>query len=376
MKVNDEVKAGNTISSLHTGFIVLSTQVGVGILGFQRVVAKEAGHDAWISVLMAGIVTHVTIWVILKTLKRYPSADLYGIHQEVYGKHLGAFLSLFYILYFFLSATIILRGYVEVVQTWVFPKLATWVLTAIILFLAWYTILGGIRIIAGYIFFSVSVAIWLVGDLFFPLRFAEWDYLRPVLEANIGQLLKGMIGMSLSTIGFEVLYAVYPFVQDKERLNRGAQFGALTTNLIYLFVMIVSLVFFSQGQLMRTIWPTLNLKKMVYFPILERFELVAISIWMIIILPNVIMYIWSGVRGLKRIFGWNMRNILYSILPIIFISSLFIVTREEMNTMNDIYGQIGMYLAYAYPYVLYLLVAWRQGTGGVKEESADVSVPK
>lgn len=376
MRVNDEVKAGNTISSFHTGILVFATQVGVGILGYQRIVAKEAGHDAWISVLLAGILTHVTVWVILKTLQRYPSTDLYGVQEDVYGKYLGSVLSLIFILYFFMSAMIILRNYIEVVQTWVFPQMATWTLSAIILFLAWYTILGGIRVIAGYVFFSVSVTIWLVCDLYFPLRYAQWEYLLPVLEADMGQLFQGMLGMSLTSIGFEVLYIVYPFVQDKNRLNRGVQLGVLTTNTIYLLVMIVSLVFFSQGQLMRTIWATLNLKKMVYFPVLERFELIAISIWMIVILPNIMMYIWSGARGLRRLFGWKLPHILYGVFPILFITSLLFVSRQEINRLNNLLGQTGLYLVYVYPYFLYLMVAVKRRKKGVKEGSLDAPMPK
>ncbi|QRG68126.1 GerAB/ArcD/ProY family transporter [Brevibacillus choshinensis] len=374
MNINDNVKPTNTISAYLAGFLVHGTQIGVGVLGFQRIVAQEAGHDAWISVVLAGLLTHLTVLVITKTLACYPSADIYGIQLDVFGKWLGAFLGVIYSIYFFLSAMVILRTYVEVVQTWVFPNLPTWVLSAIILLLAVYTIMGGIRVVAGYTFFSVSVTIWLVCDLYYPLQFAQWEYLFPILEANAGQLFKGMIGMSLSSIGFEILYAIYPYIQNKERLPRSVQTGVLVTNLIYTFVMIVSLVFFSQGQLVRTIWATLNLKKMVYFPILERFELIAISIWLLVVLPNIMVFIWSSARGFKRLFGWNLRKTMILIVPVIYFISLLLVSRNEINKLNDIFAKIGMYTAYLYPFLLFVLVKWKQRKRRMKEGTADATV--
>lgn len=374
MNINENVKPTNSISAYLAGFLVHATQIGVGILGYQRVVAGEAGHDAWISVVLAGLATHLTILLITKTLQSYPSADIYGIQLDVFGKWLGTFFGILYAMYFFLSATVVLRTYVEVVQTWMFPNLPTWVLSAIILLLAIYTIMGGIRVVAGYTFFSVSVTIWLVCDLYYPLQYAQWEYLFPILEANASQLFKGMLAMSLSNIGFEILYVIYPYVQNKDRLPRSVQTGVLVTNLIYTFVMIVSLVFFSQGQLMRTIWATLNLKKMVYFPILERFELIAISIWLLVILPNIMVFVWSSGRGFKRLFGWSLRNSMLMILPVIYLISLLLVSRNDINKLNDIFAKIGMGMGYVYPFLLFMLVKWKHRKRRMKEGTADATV--
>ncbi len=143
MNINIDVSKGNTISAFLAGVLVHATQIGVGILGFQRIVAREAGHDAWISVILAGLVTHLTLLIIIKTMQKYPSADIYGIQDDVFGRWLGTAVSIIYITFFIMTAGIILRSYIEVVQTWVFPNLPTWILSGIILFLAYYTIVGG-----------------------------------------------------------------------------------------------------------------------------------------------------------------------------------------------------------------------------------------
>lgn len=373
MEINHFPKESNMLPSRLVGFMVHANQVGIGILGYQRIIAKEAGHDAWISVALAGLLAHVTVWVIIQTLRKYPSADLFGIHQDVYGKWLGGMLSLMFVRYFILAAIVVLRNYIEVIQTWIFPEVSTWLFSLIFIFLALYTVLGGIRVIAGYTFITVVIVIWLLLDLYFPLQFARWYHLLPIMEADLLQIWKGTLAMSLTIIGFEIIYAIYPFVKEKERAGKAAQLGILVTNMIYTFLMVVTLVFFSEGQLAKTIWATLHLKKMVYLPFLERFEFIAISLWLLVIMPNVMLYIWSAARGCKRLFGWNQRKLTYILFILIFMSTLFFLSRQEVNRLNDITSRMGFYFAFVYPYVLYLLViikqAWKRKRGNASDES-------
>jgi hypothetical protein len=54
-------------------FVVHSAQIGVGVHGFQRIVYQDAKHDAWISVLLAGLATHIVAFCMIKTLEVYGS---------------------------------------------------------------------------------------------------------------------------------------------------------------------------------------------------------------------------------------------------------------------------------------------------------------
>lgn len=375
MNINHQPKPSNMIPAYLVAFLIHGNQVGIGILGYQRIIAQNAGHDAWISVIIAGLLTHLAVWIMIKTLQRYPSADLFGIHADVYGRWIGGFFNVLFSVYFIVTTMVILRNYIEIIQTWMFPEIFTWLFSAIFLGMVLYTVLGGIRIVAGYTFLTASVVmVWLFLDLFFPMQFARWNHLFPILEKDLTDLWQGAFKMSLTLLGFEIVYIVYPFIKNKERVQFSAQMGVLVTNLIYTALMLVTTVFFSQGQLMKTIWATLTIMKMVSMPFLERFEYIAISLWLFVIMPNLMMFSWSASRGLKRVFGWNQRRILYGIMLVILISSVFFLTRQQINELNDLVGRFGFYAVFVYPYLLYLLVvvkqAWRTRKGNASSGSA------
>ncbi|MEC0121745.1 GerAB/ArcD/ProY family transporter [Paenibacillus apiarius] len=102
-------------------FVICNAQIGVGIFGFQRYIYLQADHDSWIAVILAGLFTHVTVWFMVKTLEKHESADLYGIHQSLFGRWIGGGLSLCVMLYFITIMTTIIRTYIEAVQSWIFP---------------------------------------------------------------------------------------------------------------------------------------------------------------------------------------------------------------------------------------------------------------
>src|SRR3954469_3851102 len=67
--MNANVPESRKISPFLVFFLITSMQFGVGILGFQRFIAKSAGYDAWMSIILAGLMIHIILWMMLKMLK-------------------------------------------------------------------------------------------------------------------------------------------------------------------------------------------------------------------------------------------------------------------------------------------------------------------
>ena len=112
------------ISPFLVFFLLHTMQVGIGVLGFQRIIAQYAGYDAWISVLITGLILHIILWMMYK-ISETTNGDLLSAHTFVFGKKLGKILTFPFIFYFSLVAVNILRSFIEVIQVWMFPDLST-----------------------------------------------------------------------------------------------------------------------------------------------------------------------------------------------------------------------------------------------------------
>ncbi|WP_079506727.1 GerAB/ArcD/ProY family transporter [Mesobacillus jeotgali] len=369
MKIHIEPKPQNMINTLLLFFVIHSMQVGVGIQGFQRIIYLEAKHDAWVSVILSGVATAIVGFIMVKTLQAYENSDLYGIQYDVLGKWLGNFLNIVYVLYFLGGFHVIVRNYIEVIQAWIFPEVPTWLLSLTLAYLVYYGLNGGLRTVVGVSFFSVVLSLWLILLIAYPAQFANWDYLFPIFEASIPEILKGTKQMTFTVIGFEIIYVIYPFLKEKDRVHKYMQLGLGFTTILYLALMVISLAYFSGGQLERTIWGTLSLFKIVRFPFIERFEYVAITFWVLLVLPNLMLYMWAATRGISRIFNKKEQKVSWVLLIFIFLTLLYPLTRVQTNMMNDYFARGALYIVFVYPLLLFGAVLIRKKLFGKKGEA-------
>ncbi len=329
-------------------------QVGVGILGFQRIIAKSAGHDSWIAVILAGAAVHVIVWMMYKIVND-SKGDIIEVHKEVFGKWVGGFLSLLFVVYLMGLAITVLRTYIEVVQVWMFPELNGWVFGFFALVLTYYIILGGFRTVTGISFFSVVLPVYILLLVFFPLEFAHGRNLLPILNHSFTDIAKATKDMTLSIMGFEMLLLFYPFIKNPKSSQKWAHLGVLATTVLYLISIITAIMFFSSGQLDKHIWATLSMFKTIVMPFVERFEYIGVASWFLIILPNICITIWGASRGIKKVFSVQQRKALLLILPVVWVTCSFFKTRTQLDMLNNYMSISGFCFIYIYIPSLFVL---------------------
>ncbi|MFY3792021.1 GerAB/ArcD/ProY family transporter [Ureibacillus sp. MALMAid1270] len=349
-------------------YIISSTQIGVGIHGFQRVIYKDAKQDAWLSVILSFILSHIVIFIMFKTLEKFENLDIYGIHKEIFGKIFGSFLNLIYVIYCSYAFFAVLKNYIEVVNTWVFPYVEPQYISTAVLLLVLYAVNSGFRVIVGISFFSFFFLLWIPPILIFPLYYTKFNYLLPIMEDLMG-IVKGAYSMSFTIIGFEILNIVYPYIKEKEKkaAHKYAHLGLLFTFFIYISIMLVTLTYFSGPQLERVIWATLTIFNLIELPFVERIEIITICLWLIIILPNLCLYLWAAFRGVHSVFNIKLKPFIWVFACLMLILSFFIKSRTQINSMNNYLGQISFYVVFVYPFLLYLFALIKKrrkkGTG-------------
>ncbi|HET7578344.1 MAG TPA: GerAB/ArcD/ProY family transporter [Bacillales bacterium] len=350
------VNSSRQISPYMVMFVIHPIQIGIGVLSFQHDIVEKAGYDAWISILLAGLGIHLLIWLIYGLLNR-AGGDLIHIHQETFGKWVGGLFSLIFILYFTTLSTAALRTYAMVVQVWMFPTLATWVICVLMLFLTYYAINGGFRVVVGVCFFGFFIPIIGVTWAFaFPFEYMHFRNLLPILNHSFSDIMLSTKLMTLSYLGFCSLLMAYPFIDKPRASQKWAHIGNGFTILVYFFIGILSFGYYSPGLLMKTIWPTLTMMKIVQIPFLERFEHIFIPIWLLTMMPNVVLTLWVASRGAKRLFNIKQRNTLRILIVMVFVAAAFFFPdRRSVTMLNKSYADFAFYFLYAYLPILWLV---------------------
>ncbi|WP_100398506.1 GerAB/ArcD/ProY family transporter [Bacillus sp. FJAT-44742] len=351
--MNYEIKEQFKVGPPMVFFLIHGMQVGIGVLGFQRIVIEHSGYDGWISVIIAGIGISIILSMIYSILKR-GNTDIIGIHQTLFGKWLGGLLNLILITYFAALAILVSRTYIEVVQVWIFEDMPPIILTVITVIFFYYLILGGFRAVVGLCVFGVILPSVMFFVMLLPLEYAHFINLLPIWKHSVEEILLGSKDTTLTFLGVEFLLMFYPFIKNAPSSLKWAQLGHWATVYTYTTLMIISLAFYSEEQLNRTIWATLTLLKVIELPFVERFEYIGISIWMIIIAPNIGLAFWAASRGLKQMFPIRQRYALCFFLLALLIINPLLQSREAIGNFNNYVSNFGFYFLAVYIPILFV----------------------
>lgn len=349
------VPENRKISPSLTFFTIHGMQFGIGMLGFQRTIAKFAGYDAWISVIFAGFTTMMIMWMIYKILE-LGKPDLSETHQFVFGKLLGKVFNLFFIFYFLLYITTILRTYTEIIQVWVFKDINVFIFTLIYLLLCMYIVFGGFRTVVGMMFFSVILPSYLLILFSFTVQYADFHNLLPILDHSMKDIILASQQMSLTYMGYEAFLIYSPFVKNTNQSKKWAYLALLVSLLMFLYTAVLTFGYFSEEMLQRYVWPTLTTWKIVHLPVVERFEYVGIANWCLIILPNTALALWCGSRLLKQTFNFSQKKgvVILCAIPLIIVP--FFKTRQQIDMLNNVFGHTGFLINFFYiPFLLILV---------------------
>ncbi|MCF6139381.1 GerAB/ArcD/ProY family transporter [Pseudalkalibacillus berkeleyi] len=352
--MSTQVKNRFLVSAGLAFFLTHTMQIGIGVLGYERYIAKDAGYDAWISIIITGLSIHIILWMMYSMMNK-ENGDLIAIHRRVFGKWVGGALSFFFVIYFLTLGITVLRSYIETVQAWMFPNLNMTLFLLVFLTLIYYTVSGGFRVVTGVAFFGVLLPSFLLFFLYFPFRYGQWDFLQPVLNHSPKEIFASSKVAVLEYIGFEVLLIIYPFIKNPEKSQKWAQLGILFSTFIYVMVAIASFVYFSEEQLERKIWATLSMFKIVEFPFVERFEYIAIATWILIIFPNICIALWCSSRAMKQLVPISQRKLLIGMIIISFAVNLYLRDRQLIDVFITTISQAGLYILYVYIPILFIL---------------------
>jgi len=331
-------------------------QIGVGALGFQRIIASIAGYDSWQSVIISGVASILVMWFILKQLELV-NGDLSDIHQFVLGKWIGKILDILFILYFSILVLTVLRTYIEVIQVWMYPDLSTFWFALAYLLLCIYIIYGGIRTIVGVTFFAVVLPFYIVYILGAAIPYGDFRHFLPLFNHSMNEILEAAQSTSLTYLGFEAMMIYYPFIKEPKKSKKWAILGVVFTTLLYLYMTIITFAFYGEEQLQKDVWATLTTFKIVRLPVVERFEYIGIANWCLIILPNVCLSLWCASRMLKRTINIKHKYTLWLICLVILIVSPLLKKRLHLDILNNITGNIGFLINFIYIPIMFLMVS-------------------
>ncbi|MBP1931858.1 GerAB/ArcD/ProY family transporter [Ammoniphilus resinae] len=338
-------------------FLILQSQIGVGILSLPHDVQAYAKGDGWISTLLAGIAVQLLFWVMWLLGRKYPDLTLFEITKKVLGNWVGWTVNLLYTAYFLLVAGLSAVLFSELINSWILTNTPRWAILCLFIGTAYLLARENIRIMARFYVLTSIFIILLVLLVLMAYTNVEIRYVFPIGQSGIKNIFLGSQHAIIAMIGFEMILVIYPFVQNntKGMLQKTIIVNTLVT-LLYTFFVFTSLIVFSPEEIPLVSEPILYMLKSFRVTIAGRLDLLFISIWLIPMTTFLVSYLYLASKGAASLTNKKHQSVIPFIVILTFIIAM--IPQDELSVqMFSEWVSKGSYLFIAVFPCLLLLFA-------------------
>lgn len=355
----------NVITSKQLIFMIIGATIGVGILTLASSIARESRQDAWISTLIGALLPVAGLFAINSIARKYPDSTFAEYSETILGKWPGKALSLVFILYALIYASIVTRIFVNILKMYLFPTTPIWALCALILFVAAYLASQDARVLARVNELMFFEAIVLFAFLIGGATQIDYTFFQPVGGSGLLNILKGAYKSAFSYLGMEILLVISPMVRNKQEITKAGLTAILIITCIYLLVVMLATGVFGPDVLGKIRFALMVIQKTFTAPVIKRAEFFFIIFWVFVAFRPVANMYFASRYTLQKVFGFNAPGILTIILfPLALIISMTPRNFEQAVNFSSVVGFFGIGFVTAVPVFLLLVRFIRRLLGG------------
>lgn len=344
-----------SITKFQLFFFIIQSQLGIGLLSLPNDVQASAKGDGWISIIVAGAVVQIVITIYLFLMKRFPNNTYPEITQKVLGRVLGKVCNVLIWLYFILTGSLALKLFILCVNLWLLPLTPLGILSLIIVLSSIYLTVSDLTIIARF-FVLASFLIFLLiilSLLTFNLP-KEFQYVLPIGSSGLKNILLGSNKSIISMLGFEGLLMVFPFILNREKgVYKTISFANLSVTFINTYFLFLCLISFSPPQLKQIRDPVLFLFEALSFDMVDRIDLIFLSVWMVPMTTSVIAYLYFSVKSISKKRSFKKAIWLNGLL--IYFISIFPMDEKKLALFSKYVTYLSYAAVFALPFILLCL---------------------
>ena len=244
----------NDITPGEVTFLLVGSMIGVGILSLPNKLVAIANQDAWISAFIGAVYPLYMAIIASFLCKRYPKKNILSLSKKCFGKFVGSILNIIFLLYFVFLTTSIAFQVSLIKGTLLADFLSIPRLLIVILCLAAYTSIKGLKVLGrlNQLMFILTIILTLI----LCLALFEGTYLNicPILGSGVVNILKASKQSGFAYGGIEILFLIYPFVTEKTKIMKSSIKSVLITAIIYTWITFITIYYIGIDIITKMNW--------------------------------------------------------------------------------------------------------------------------
>ncbi|WP_310832122.1 GerAB/ArcD/ProY family transporter [Paenibacillus pedocola] len=311
------------ISQSQMAALIIVFQIGSSPL---YLLGKEAGTDAWISILIALVLGLLLLMLILLIHRLEPDKDLVEISNAYFGKTIGYVIGAVYFVYFVYQSVRNVRELGDLVSLYFLQTTPLWIVISMLLLIAGYAVWHGLEVFSRITQILAPIILLIYVGFFilvYTLGFIDLHRIEPVLENGLPKVIDAAFGVVSFPFGEMVLFLMFwKFVAPQKKVFPTTVLWYMVTGL---FISLMNLIIIaSLGPISEmSITPFIELMSQVRIEsYLERLDPFVGAVFFAGVFIKMTAYFLGAVLVGKRMVKSGQRYIVVSIGVLLLIASL------------------------------------------------------
>lgn len=366
------------ISGLQLFWLIVSTEIGLAMLFTMSPAIAEAKQDAWISILLSGIIALSVVFLAAKISLLYPDQTFIQYSQTILGKWLGKIIILPYFVMWYSVDGMILRNSSDFLYLALFDKTPLSVLLITLLILAAYVIYtGGIEGIARCSeIVGPIIVLMVLGTFLLSLNHLDWHQLTPVYaDSGLKSILKGALPTAAFYGDTIIFTMVFCFLSDSRQVLPRAIWGMAVTSLFVFVGVTMTIMTFGPLLSSRMWFPFYGMSRFIsVLGFIQNVDILVVIFWMFSVFTKLSLFLFVTTYGTAQWLNMkDWRKLIWIVVPIVLGVSL--LPKNIAQVMID-YPQ-KFWLPYIMPINVFgiPLLLWIVGTIRKKRSNKKVRHP-
>lgn len=347
-KMNNRQEMQLTSHQLTT--ILIGAMLALKILSLPNIVVGVAKQDGWISAALGSVYPIYLFVICLIIAKKHPKDNILKLSTLYFGKLMGNILNLFFICYFSLIVTTLAASISTILRTYITFYLENSKILITLFLVPAFISYKGLKALGrmSEVLFYTTLPIFVI--LIAGLKEGTILNVMPVLGSGPVNIIKGVKTSLNSYSGMELMFLIYPFLNDKSKLKSCGIKSILFTTVMYTWITFITIYFLGIELTSKFLWSTITVSDSLNITFISSFRIITLNIWVFFILRTISIFYFGLSFGLSEVFSKiSMKNCIYLIYPVCFCITLLYDSPTIYRTIVDKIWipYIGFNIAYA-----------------------------
>lgn len=306
--------------------MVSSMEIGMTILLTISPAIRDAKQDAWISMVISGLICILLTYIYVRASLLYPNQTLIEYSQTILGKWLGKIVVIPYFLMWYSVLAVILREAADFLHLSLFYLTPSWVVTLSLMVVIFYMAYsGGIETIARCSeIFGPLILVTLVVVSILSFNNFRLNHILPIYaDSGWFAILKGSLPMASFMAESAMIMMLVPFTAKKDKIMPRTLWGVALSSMVVIFTTLAVILTF--GTIAAEMWYPFN--RMIRFisimDFIQNVDTLVVILWLLSVFIKLGMYLFISSYGTAQWLGVkNWRKLVWFVAGIAFIIAM------------------------------------------------------